>query len=135
MDAETGVQRRPAEVVDFANPLKVQLGGWSWGAQFVDLNNDGRLDLYLTNGYISADKRQSYWYDYSKIAGGNGFIISDAANWPAIRDRSLSGYQPKHVWLNQGGTFVEVAAGVGVLDYTTAGPWRRPTCGTAACRT
>ncbi len=117
--------------VDLANPLKVQLGGWSWGAQFVDLNNDGRLDLYLTNGYISADKGQSYWYDYSKIAGGNGFIISDAANWPAIRDRSLSGYQPKHVWLNQGGTFVEVAAGVGVLDQydgravATADLWNR----------
>ncbi len=117
--------------VDLANPLKVQLGGWSWGAQFVDLNNDGRLDLYLTNGYISADKGQSYWYDYSKIAGGNGFIISDAANWPAIRDRSLSGYQPKHVWLNRGGTFVEVAAGVGVLDQydgravATADLWNR----------
>ncbi len=117
--------------LDLANPMKVQLGGWSWGAQFVDLNNDGLLDLYLTNGYISADKGQSYWFDYSKIAGGNGFIISDAANWPAIRNRSLSGYQPKHVWLNRGGAFVEVAAGVGVLDQydgravATADLWNR----------
>ena len=34
--------------------LGVDLGGWSWGAQFGDLNNDGTQDLYLTNGYISA---------------------------------------------------------------------------------
>jgi len=27
--------------LDLANAMKVQLGGWSWGAQFVDLNNDG----------------------------------------------------------------------------------------------
>src|SRR5262249_40111865 len=64
-----------------ANALGVELGGWSWGAQFGDLNNDGLLDLYLTNGYISADSdRKPYWYDYSLIAGGNERIISDAKN-------------------------------------------------------
>ncbi len=117
--------------LDFANAMNVQLGGWSWGAQFVDLNNDGRLDLYLTNGYVSADRTRDYWMDYSKIAGGNSAIISDARLWPAIGDRSLSGYQPKHVWVNRGGEFVEVAAGVGVKDQydgravATADLWNR----------
>ena len=37
----------------------------------------------------------SYWYDFSKIAGGNSAIIGDAANWPAMNGRSLSGYQQK----------------------------------------
>ena len=53
-----------------AGTLNIERGGWSWGAKFGDLNNDGRLDLYLTNGYISAAKNKSYWYDYGKIAGG-----------------------------------------------------------------
>ena len=116
---------------NLANPLKVELGGWSWGAQFVDLNNDGLLDLYLTNGYISADRGQSYWFEYAKIAGASDAIISDAANWPAIKNRSLSGYQSKHVWLNKGGEFVEAAAGVGVRDQydgravATADLWNR----------
>jgi hypothetical protein len=116
---------------NLANALKVELGGWSWGAQFVDLNNDGLLDLYLTNGYISADRGQSYWFEYSKIAGASGAIISDAAYWPAIKHRSLSGYQSKHVWLNKGGEFVEAAAGVGVRDQydgravATADLWNR----------
>ena len=131
MDAAWGCSGDRLKYLDYANSMKVQLGGWSWGAQFVDLNNDGRLDLYLTNGYISADRKRDYWMDYSKIAGGNSAIISDAKLWPAIGERSLSGYQPKHVWVNRGGSFVEVAAGVGVKDQydgravATADLWNR----------
>jgi len=93
------------------------MGGWSFGAQFGDLNNDGTLDLYLVNGYVSADKNRNYWYDFSKVASGNSIIISDAANWPAMEGRSLSGYQQKRVWLNDGaGKFVNVAQAVGASD-------------------
>src|SRR5271168_3721580 len=102
---------------NLARDFGVELGGWSFGAQFGDLNNDGTLDLYLTNGYISLDRHRSYWYDFSKIAGGHSAIINDAKNWPAMENRSLSGYQTKHVWLNDGsGKFVDVAQAVGVTD-------------------
>ncbi|MCC7155080.1 MAG: CRTAC1 family protein [Bryobacterales bacterium] len=100
-----------------ANAMGVELGGWSFGAQFGDLNNDGYLDLYLTNGNLSLDRKRSYWYDYSMVAGGNKAIISDAANWPALNGRSLSGYQQKSVWINDGqGHFNEVAQMAGVTD-------------------
>lgn len=102
---------------NLARDFGVELGGWSFGAQFGDLNNDGTLDLYLTNGYISLDRDRSYWYDFSKVAGGNSTIIGDARNWPAFNGRSLSGYQTKHVWLNDGaGKFIDVAQAVGVTD-------------------
>jgi len=102
---------------DLATSLGVDLGGWSWGAQFGDLNNDGLLDLYLTNGYISAGERSSYWYDFAVIAVGHSAIIGDAANWPPMKGRSLSGYQRKRVWLNDGlGRFTDVAQVVGVTD-------------------
>ncbi len=102
---------------NLARALGVEMGGWSWGMQFGDLNNDGTLDLYLTNGYVSADRNKSYWYDFSKIAGGNSTIIGDAANWPAMEGRSLSGYQQKRAWLNDGaGRFVDVAQAVGATD-------------------
>jgi hypothetical protein len=102
---------------NLARDLGVELGGWSFGAQFGDLNNDGTLDLFVTNGYVSLDRNRSYWYDFSKVAGGNSSIIADAHDWPAMEKRSLSGYQPKRVWLNDGaGKFVEVAQSVGVTD-------------------
>jgi len=102
---------------NMANAMGVELGGWSFGAQFGDLNNDGYLDLYAVNGNVSLDQSRSYWYDYSKVAGGNRTIISDAANWPPLKGRSLSGYQQKRVWINDGaGQFKEVAQLVGVTD-------------------
>jgi hypothetical protein len=102
---------------NMAEAMGVELGGWSFGAQFGDLNNDGWNDLFLTNGYVSASKQKSYWYDFSKVAGGNTAIISDAKNWPPMQDMSLSGYQQKRVWLNDGaGRFIDVAAMVGVKE-------------------
>ncbi len=102
---------------NLANAMGVELGGWSFGGQFGDLNNDGNLDLYVVDGNVSLDRERNYWYDYSKVAGGNKTIISDAANWPPLKGRSLSGYQQKHVWLNDGaGQFSEVAQMVGVKD-------------------
>lgn len=102
---------------NMARAMGIDIGGWSFGGQFGDLNNDGFLDLYLVNGYVSASRGESYWYDYSKVAGGNKAVISDAANWPAMGTRSLAGYQPKRVWINDGsGGFVDVAQMVGVTD-------------------
>ena len=33
--------------------LTVEPGGWGWGAQFLDVDNDGYLDIYAPSGYIS----------------------------------------------------------------------------------
>jgi hypothetical protein len=105
------------EFENLASTLGVDLGGWSWGAQFGDLNNDGTQDIYLVNGYVSAGERSSYWYDFSVIAVGHSNIIGDAANWPPMRGRSFSGYQRKRLWVNDGaGRFTDVAQVVGATD-------------------
>ena len=105
------------EYENLASSMGIDYGGWSWGAQFGDLNNDGAQDLYLANGYVSAGERSSYWYDFAVIAVGHSQIIGDAANWPAMKGRSLSGYQRKRLWLNDGlGRFTDVAQVVGARD-------------------
>lgn len=115
--ATPGSSGQNISYANLAREMHVEIGGWSWGAQFGDFNNDGWQDLYCLNGYISADRNASYWYDFSKIAGGHNTIIGDAKNWPPMNGRSLSGYQQKKLWLNDGaGGFTEVAQAVGATD-------------------
>ena len=91
--------------------------GWAWGAQFGDLNNDGSNELFVANGFISADSTKSYWYAMSKIAGANGRLFEDASTWPAFGNASLSGYERSRVYMNRGlGGWVDVAQQVGVAD-------------------
>ncbi len=91
--------------------------GWAWGAQFGDLNNDGRLELFVTNGFISADPEEDYWYGMSMIGGASGRIIEDALNWPDIGSASLSGYERSRLLLRDTtGRFVDVAEWAGVGD-------------------
>ncbi|HJQ20530.1 MAG TPA: CRTAC1 family protein [Gemmatimonadaceae bacterium] len=107
---ETGKFRNVADPV-------VADAGWAWGAQFGDLNNDGSNELFVANGFISADRTHNYWYSMSKIAGANGALFEDAASWPAFGNLSLSGYEPSRVYLSRGlAGWADVAARVGVTD-------------------
>ena len=91
--------------------------GWAWGAQFGDLNNDGANELFVANGFISADPKKSYWYAMSKIAGANARFFEDASTWPAFGNASLSGYERSRVYLNRGvAGWIDVAKNVGVND-------------------
>jgi hypothetical protein len=91
--------------------------GWAWGAQFGDFNNDGANELFVVNGFISANRDKNYWYSMSKIAGANARFFEDAATWPPFGDASLSGYERSRVYLNRGlAGWIDVASTVGVTD-------------------
>ena len=94
-------------------------GGWGWGAKFFDADNDGDLDIIAVNGFISAGKG-NYWYDLASWTV-KGQDVADARNWPAIGDRSFSGYEKNRFWRNDGNySFSERAHETG-LDSTRDG--------------
>jgi hypothetical protein len=108
-----------AETGRFRNVADPQIAdaGWAWGSQFGDFNNDGANELFVANGFISADPGTSYWYAMSKIAGANGRLFEDARTWPAFGTASLSGYERSRVYLNRGlAGWVDVATRVGITD-------------------
>lgn len=41
--------------VDQSVPAAVTMGRWAWGSLFADLNNDGWRDIYVANGFVTAD--------------------------------------------------------------------------------
>jgi enediyne biosynthesis protein E4 len=97
--------------------------GWAWGAQFGDLDNDRHQDLVVVNGFISASTSSDYWYQMSKISLATGDVVEDAAQWPEIGERSLSGYENARVLHNlgyRGARFREVGRESG-LDSTYDG--------------
>jgi Flp pilus assembly protein TadD len=103
-----------------------RVGGWNWGSDAWDFDNDGYPDLYIANGFISGQKRDDlssfYWRQIaarSLDAEGKSPGYEDA--WTVINecirsDYTWSGYQRNNFYLNnRNGTFTE-AAGVLGLD-------------------
>ena len=40
------------EITDEAGPFGA---GWAWGGGFVDVDNDGNVDIYSPNGFLSGE--------------------------------------------------------------------------------
>ncbi len=88
--------------------------GWGWCSKFFDYDNDGWLDLYVVNGWVSAGK-ESYVPDIFTMVTKPGIDFADARNWPPMGSKSLSGYQKKRLFHNEGGgVFKDHAARHGV---------------------
>ncbi len=77
--------------------------GWGWGAKWFDYDNDGWLDLYVVNGWVSAGK-ESYVPDVFKNDHTTPNIdFADARSWPPMGNKSLSGYEKKKLFHNEHG--------------------------------
>ncbi len=106
--------------------------GWGWAGKFLDYDNDGWLDLYVVNGWVSGSE-DNYVVDIFELIIQPGIDLSDARIWPPMGDKTLSGYQKNCLFHNQQGMLFKNEAkrhgldsqrdarGVAVADFDNDG--------------
>lgn len=86
---------------------------WGWGAKFLDVDNDGHLDIYAANGFISAGKN-----DYMEVLLDFVFddkvVVADVAGWPNMGDASMGGYERNVLFYQTPSGFVSAGKEAGV---------------------
>jgi hypothetical protein len=70
---------------DVSKLTGVAVGGWGWGCTFMELDNDGWVDLAVTNGFGYATVDASTFF---KNNGGNPVTFSDVSDAVAFNDTS-----------------------------------------------
>jgi len=106
----------------------VEMGRWSWSADFWDFDHDGYSDLYVANGYLSGvDRNDLAGFFWRQVVGKSSDDATGAKayelGWNAINelvrsDRTWHGYARNVMFANnRDGTFSEIS-GPARLDFT-----------------
>jgi hypothetical protein len=74
-------------------------GGWGWGAKFLDVNDDGLLDIFALNGFVTGDAEHTYWYALQEMVTQTKNNAADARDWPVMGNRDLSGYERSRLFI------------------------------------
>lgn len=99
---------------DVAASRGVRNCGFAWGAKFLDLDNDGLLDLVVANGFVTGADGRDGFFRYLTMSQAAREIAADGRNWPKLGDRSWSGRQQDCVFWNRGGVFRDVSGAAGI---------------------
>jgi len=67
---------------DESGPRGTWLSDWAWGIRFVDLDNDGRLEIVQAIGFVRGSTNR--WPELQELAMGNDELLADPRVWPRV---------------------------------------------------
>lgn len=105
-----------ARLVERSEALGLSRSGWSWDAKFGDFNNDGRLEIVQTTGFIKGSVNR--WPELQELAMANDTLLHRPALWPRFAPGDeLSGHESDAFWVRgKRGRFVDLAEAVELGD-------------------
>jgi len=113
---------------DAADRSGTAFGRWGWGSIFLDFDNDGALDLFAPNGFVSGDRRpdlDSFFWRQVVLqspegpgeAGANYSLGWRAVNRLMRQGYSWNGHERNVAYWNRGeARFSDVSSAIG-LDH------------------
>jgi hypothetical protein len=102
---------------DVAGATGTRDTGWGWAGKFFDYDNDGWLDLYVVNGWVSAGKENYITDIFQMLTKSAGKMdLADARTWPPMGNKTLSGYQRKKLFHNEKGRGFKDQAAIHGMD-------------------
>jgi len=130
---QTKTSRTIRKFSDTTDRSQTRVGRWAWSSDIFDFDHDGHLDLYVTNGMVSAPTRDEedlnsfFWRQVVSKSPDDPKPSHDyEQGWAAVNeliraDRTWSGYERNVFYTNNGdGTFTDISGAIG-LDFLEDG--------------
>ena len=105
-----------------SNKLGVADCGFSWAAKFVDIDNDGEVDLPVVNGRARSSsvnkpsEGHSMWYERSEVSQIPKFLRRYYKSDKGMTGKFISAFERKCLFVQKDGKFYDIAEQAGFDD-------------------
>lgn len=106
----------PIKFKNVAKEMDVNKCGWAWGAKFVDLDRDGWLDIFVTNGYWQGSREKSYYYPLMTLSSLPIFMQKNQKFHPRTDYFSNSADHENCIFQRQQDKYIDVSRQIGAAD-------------------
>ena len=126
---------------DLGDPLGLARNSWAWDLKFVDLDNDGNVEVLQALGFLKGEINR--WPELQELGTAQDELVSYTVSWPVLEaGDDVSGHVTMPIMTRIGDKYVDIAADLGLdqeqvsrgiatadvdgdgdMDYAVANQW------------